>query len=88
MDRAGIETQVRELFAAKERWELRRALRKQPLPFLRMIEAGPAEPAQAAAAAPLSEEEIDRRVIGVLRALGEERLTRLLAEARAQPRGA
>jgi hypothetical protein len=81
MEHEAFETALRELFAKEGRHALHMALRKQPVQVLRLMRVkGGGTPLPAPA--PLTEEETDRRVVGVLRALGEERLARLLAKAR------
>jgi hypothetical protein len=83
MEREEFETTLRTLFAEAGRNALRKAMRKQPLQFAEVLGLLPDGARHApAAAAPLTDEETDLKVIGLLRALGEERLNRLLARAR------
>ena len=82
MENEAFETALRELFEAQGRRALRMALRKQPVQVLRLMQGKGGGGTPPPGDAPLTEEETDRKVVGVLRALGEERLARLLAKAR------
>jgi hypothetical protein len=78
-----FEAVMRELFASEGRYALQKALRRQPLPFVRLMGRAPAAGGQGPARnQPLTEEEAEDRVVAIMRALGEERLTRLLARVR------
>jgi RNA recognition motif-containing protein len=74
------EETVRALFAEGGKSALRKELRKRPLEFVRLLGLAP-DPSKPAPATVLSEEEIDLKVVGLVRALDADRLERLLARA-------